>query len=324
MSNWQQPCCVLWNFALAQRVFMAMSKVLVTGGAGFIGSHVVDALIGEGHEVLVLDNFSTGRKENVNAKATIAEVDITDYEKLRPLFRDREAVFHLAAEARIQPSIENPLSSERNNIAGTLNVLWAAKEAGVKKVIYSASSSVYGNQERYPVDESMEPHPKNPYAVTKLVGELYAALLADLYKLPTVSLRYFNVYGPRQLADGPYATVIGIFLKQKKDGLPLTIVGTGEKRRDFTHVRDVVRANLLAWKKDEGRGSVYNIGTGKNYNVNEVAAFVGGATTTLPDRPGEATISLADNAKAKQFLGWKPHVSLQEGIAELKKIHNLV
>ena len=303
-----------------------MSKILVTGGAGFIGSHLVDRLIKDGHEVIVLDSFITGKKENVNPKADLHEVDVSDYEKITGFFKDVEVVFHCAALARIRPSVLDPLPANRNNITGTLNVLWASKNAGVKKLIYSASSSAYGEQprENYPLKESLLIHPASPYALQKYVGELYCKLFSELYNLPTVILRYFNVYGPRQLTEGAYATVVGVFLKQRLENNPITITGdAGERRRDFTHVFDVVEANILAWKKDVGGGELFNIGRGQNYSINEVAALIGGPTVKIDPRPWEYPLTLADNTKARQMLGWEPKISFEEGIAQLKKLHGL-
>lgn len=302
-----------------------MSKTLVTGGAGFIGSNLVDRLITDGHKVVVLDNLATGKKENVNSAAEFVYCDIGDYQSMAPHFQGVEAVFHVAALARIQPSIKNPLAANESNITGTLNVLWAAKENGVKKVVYSASSSVYGPQpaENFPLKENLQPFPGSPYALQKLAGELYCGLFSKLYGLPTVILRYFNVYGPRQIIEGAYAAVIGIFLKQAQEGKPMTITGTGEQRRDFTHISDVVEANILAWKKNFSPAEVFNIGKGENYSINEVASLIGGATINVPPRPGEYPMTLADNTKAKRLLGWQPKVSLEAGIKELKKMHGL-
>jgi UDP-glucose 4-epimerase len=303
-----------------------MSKLLVTGGAGFIGSHIVDRLIKLGHEVIVLDNLSTGRKENLNSQAKFVECDISDYESIATYFSGVEAVFHLAALARIQPSIRDPLLANKSNITGTVNVLWAAKNAGVKKVIYSASSSVYGDQpaENYPLKETCEARPGSPYSLQKYVGELYCRLFSQLYGLPTVILRYFNVYGPRQITEGAYATVIGIFLKQRQEGKPMTVVEDGEeKRRDYTHVADVVEANMFAWQTDLPSAEVFNIGFGKHYSVTEVAELVGGPIVRIPKRPGEYLITWADNSKAKCLLAWEPKISLEEGIGDLKEIYHL-
>lgn len=301
-----------------------MSRILVTGGAGFIGSHIVDRLTSGGHEVTVLDNLSTGKRENLNGRAKLIVCDIKDYEVIAPHFHGIEAVFHTAALARIQPSIQNPLPYNDANITGTLNVLWAAHNGGVKKVIYSASSSAYGRDEDVALSEDMDARPGSPYALQKYVGELYCRLFAKLYGLPTVMLRYFNVYGPRQITEGAYAAVIGIFLKQRLDGKPMTIVGDGEQRRDFTHINDVVEANMLAWQKDIQSGELFNIGAGQNYSVNEVAKLIGGAVVNLPERPGEYRTTLADNSKARAVLGWQPKRKMPEAIEELKQLHGLV
>lgn len=302
-----------------------MSKILVTGGAGFIGSHIVDRLLADGHEVVVLDNLVTGKKENLNPQAKFTQCDIADSEIILPHFQEVEVVFHAAALARIQPSIKNPLLAHKANATGTLNVLWAAYKSGVKKVVYSASSSVYGDQppEKYPLKEETQTHATSPYGISKLLGEEYCKLFSRLYQLPTVILRYFNVYGPRQITAGDYATLIGIFLKQRQEGKPMTIVGDGEQRRDYTAVAEVVEANILAWQKEISGGEVINIGTGKNYSVNEVAALIGGPTVKIPPRMGEYQITLADISKAEKLLGWVPKISLEEGIQKLKELRGL-
>lgn len=295
-----------------------MSKIIVTGGAGFIGSHLVDAFIKRGFEVLVIDNLSTGKKEYVNSKAIFFEVDLRDLEKIRPIFKGVDFVFHLAALPRIPLSIERPIETNEINIKGTLNALQASREAGVKKFIYASSSSVYGNQTVLPMKEDAICQPLNPYALQKYVGELYCKIFSEIYKLPTVSLRYFNVYGPRQPEVGSYVPVIGIFLKQKQEGKPLTITGDGNQTRDFTHVLDVVEANILAMEsKKVGKGEVINIGTGKNYSINEIAKMIGGKTTYIPPRPGEMRHTLADITLAKKLLGWEPKIKLEEGIKKL-------
>lgn len=302
-----------------------MRKVVVTGGAGFIGSHLTDALMGRGFEVHVVDNFSTGKRERLHPRAVLHETDICDAASLDPAFAGADVIFHTAALARVQPSIQNPGPSHAANIDGTLNVLAAARRAGVRRVVYSASSSAYGNQERLPLSEDMAARPMSPYALQKFVGEQYGRLFAELYGLQTVSLRYFNVYGPRQTtaADGPYATVIGIFLEQKKRGQPLTIVPDGEQRRDFTHVRDVVAANLLAMESDRvGSGEVVNIGTGRNYSVREAADLIGGPSVFAEPRV-EPRETLADISFAKKLLGWEPKVRFEDGIAELKASYGL-
>ncbi|MDP3741432.1 MAG: SDR family oxidoreductase [bacterium] len=302
-----------------------MAKLLVTGGAGFIGSNLTDRLIQHGHEVVVIDNFSTGKKENLNQNAKFINSDISDYKTIAPHFEGVEAVFHTAALARIQPSIKDPLAANETNVTGTLNVLWAAKNSGVKKFIYSASSSCYGPQPaaNFPLKETLPKHPGSPYALQKLVGEMYCELFSQLYDLSTVVLRYFNVYGPRQITEGAYAAVVGIFLKQKQEGKPMTITGDGQQRRDFTHVSDVVEANILSWKKNIAGAEAFNIGRGSNHSINEVAQLVGGSTVNIAARPGEYPVTLADNSKAREILGWTPRVDMEEGVAELKKSHGL-
>jgi len=296
-------------------------KIIITGGAGFIGSNLVDELIGQGHkDIHVIDNLSTGKKENLNPKAKFYNLSIVDLDKIRPVFKKAEVVFHLAAQPRIQPSIKDPKTSHDANLTGTLHVLLAAKEAGVKKFIYSASSSAYGLQKTMPLREDMIANPLNPYAMQKYMGERYCQLFNHLYDLPVVCLRYFNVYGPRQTCEGAYATVIGIFLKQNKAGQPLTIVPDGKQRRDFTHVRDVVTANLLAMKSNKiGKGEVINIGSGENHSIVEVAKMISRKTKVIAPRKGEARVTLADIGLAKKLLGWKPTVKLVDGIEELNK-----
>lgn len=302
-------------------------NLLVTGGAGFIGSNLVDALIEQGHRVIVIDNLTTGKKENLNPLAEFHKLDIRDIDSIKPFFKNIDYVFHLAAQPRIQPSIQNPLESNSINLGGTLNILVCARDARVKKLIYSASSSAYGDQSQTPLTEAMNPNPKNPYALQKYVGELYCKMFNNLYGLPTACLRYFNVYGPRQSIEGAYATVIGIFLRQRFAGEPLTVVGDGTIRRDFTYVGDVVRANILAMESDEvGNAEVINIGTGKNYCINDVARLILEKTdnldfkkpaepiTYIPPRLGEAKVTLADNKKAKELLRWQPGVYFEDGL----------
>ena len=296
-----------------------MSKCLVTGGAGFIGSNLVDALIERGDEVIIIDNLSTGKRENINPKAKFCQSDIRDLEKIKPLFRGVDYVFHLAAAARVQPSIEDPLTFNDINLNGTLNILISAKETGVKKVIYSASSSAYGDQEKMPLSEDMPAHPLSPYGLQKYAGELYCRLFSEIYNLSTVSLRYFNVYGKRQALEGAYCLVMGIFASQRLKGETMTIVGDGEQRRDFTSVIDVVRANILAAESDKvGRGEVINIGRGKNYSVNELAKMIGGPTVNIPPRI-EPRETLADNQRAKELLNWEPTLNLPEWLEGYKK-----
>ena len=295
-----------------------MAKLLVTGGAGFIGSNLVDELVRLGHKVVVVDNLSLGKKEHLNPKAKFYNRDIRDYEAIKPLFKGVDCVFHLAAQPRIQPSIINPAESFSNNVLGTFNVFLAARDNKVKKLVYSASSSAYGDQKTLPLVESMNPNCKNPYALFKYMGEEMAHLFFTLYGLPVVCLRYFNVYGERQSLSGAYATVVGIFLKQKKNGKPLTIVGNGNQRRDFTYVKDVARANILAMRSKQAVGHLINIGSGKNYSVNEVARLIDKNHVFIPPRPGEAKLTLADISKAKKLLGWQPKTKLADWLKNAK------
>ncbi|TAN34171.1 NAD-dependent epimerase/dehydratase family protein [Patescibacteria group bacterium] len=293
-----------------------MSKYIVTGGAGFIGSHLTDRLISEGHEVRVIDNLMLGKKEYVNKKAEFKKVDIRDFNKLKPLFKGAEAVFHLAADPRLQVSIEDPISTHEINVTGTLNVLQAAKEAGVKKVIFSSTCALYGEQP-LPIKEDFVPRPVSPYGLHKYIGEQYCRLFHNLFRLATVSLRYFNVFGPRKLATGSYPMVIPIFLRQKKEGEKLTVVGDGRATRDYVYVSDVVEANIAAWKSDVRDGAAINIGSGKQTSVNEIAELIGWPTVNLPPRPGEMRFIEADNSRARELLGWEPTIGLEEGINKL-------
>lgn len=298
-----------------------MKKIVVVGGAGFIGSNLVDALVEKGHDVHVIDNLSGGKKENVNPKATLHTLDITDLASIESVFTGAQYVFHLAALPRVQFSIEHPVETHNINITGTLNVLIAAKKGGVKRVIYSASSSAYGDQATMPLVETMMPSPKSPYGLQKYVGEVYCKVWSEVYGLETVSLRYFNVYGPRQSDEGAYALVIAKFIKQKREGTQLTITGDGTQTRDFTHVTDVVAANILGMESEKvGKGEVINIGAGNNHSVNEIAAIIGGETANVPARL-EPKHTLADNRKAKDLLGWEPKADFKTAVEELKKMY---
>lgn len=299
------------------------NKVVVTGGAGFIGGHLADALVLRGFEVHIIDNLSGGKKENVNPKAVFHKVDITDLAAIRPIVKDARWVFHLAAMPRVQYSIEQPIETSEVNVMGTANLLVTAKEGGVKRFIYSASSSAYGDQSRMPLVETMEANPKSPYGLQKYIGELYCKVWSTVYGLETVSLRYFNVYGPRLNPEGAYALAIGKFLKQRSEGKAITITGDGTQTRDFTHVSDVVNANLLAAESSKvGQGEVINIGAGRNFSINNVAKLIGGPVEHIAPRL-EPHDTLADNKLAKKLLGWQPEVSLEQGIAELKKSYKI-
>ena len=293
-------------------------KYIVTGGAGFIGSHLVDKLIDLGHEVIVVDNLMLGKKEFVNKKAVFKKVDIRNYKKLKKVFDGAEAVFHLAADPRLQVSIDDPISTHDINVTGTLNVLLAAKESKVKKVIFSSSCATYGDLP-LPIKEENKQEPLSPYGLHKKIGEEYCRLFSLLYGLETVCLRYFNVFGPRKTADGSYPMVIPIFLKQRSDGQKMTVVGDGEQTRDYVYVSDVVMANIKAMESKIKNGECINIGMGRQVSVNEIANLIGGETTNVPERPGEMQAIQADNTKAKNLLGWEPTVKLEDGIGELKK-----
>ncbi len=295
-----------------------MAKIIITGGAGFIGSNLADNLIKKGHEVLVIDNLSTGKKENLNPQAKFFEADLRDFAQIRPIFDGVDFVFHEAALPRIPLSIEKPKESNDINIGGTLNALIASRDAGVKKFIYAASSSAMGSNAKLPMREDALCQPLNPYALQKYAGELYCKIFYDIYGLKTVSLRYFNVYGPRQPREGTYMPVIGIFLTQKSQGKLLTVTGDGEQTRDFTHVYDVVRANVSAMESDKvGKGEVINIGGGSNHSINAIAKLVGGEISHIPSLAGEMRDTLADITKAKELLDWRPEINLEEGIKML-------
>lgn len=300
---------------------MKKEKVVVTGGAGFIGSHLTDYLISKGFEVHVIDNLSAGKKENINPEAEFHQLDICDLDSIKKVFPGAKYVFHLAAKPRVQYSIENPIETDKINVGGTLNVLVAAAEAGVKRVIYSASSSVYGDQPIMPLKENMSPMPKSPYGLQKYVGEVYCQTWSATYGLETVSLRYFNVYGPRINFEGAYALVIGRFIEQRQKNLPMTVTGDGTQTRDFTHVRDVVRANLLAAESaNVGKGEVLNIGAGRNFTINQIAELIGGPVEHIAPRL-EPHDTLADNSLAKDLIGWSPEVKMEDAMKELKEIY---
>ncbi len=297
-----------------------MEKVIVTGGAGFIGSHIVDKLVDMGYDVHVIDNLSAGKKENVNQKAALHVVDIREYEKLLPIFKDVKYVFHQAARPQVQYSIENPIETNENNVTGLLNVLEASRINNAKRFIFASSASVYGDQETLPINEDAKISQLSPYAVHKHIGELYLELYSKIYNLETVSLRYFNVYGLRQGIKGSYPLVIPLFLDIVSRGEPMPITGDGENTRDYVNVKDVARANVMAMKSDKvGNGEVINISFGKQYSVNEIASLIGGSVVYVPARI-EPRASLADISKAKNLLDWEPEISLEDGLNELKSL----
>ena len=297
-------------------------KYVVVGGAGFIGSHIVDKLVEQNHEVVIIDNLSTGKMENVNPKASVEYIDICNVNEcsaMVEIMSGADALFLLAAKARVQPSIENPVEYETNNTIGTLNVLKCASDAGVRRVVYSASSSAYGNTEKLPSVESDPINPMSPYGAQKYYGEVMCKMFSEVYGLETVSLRYFNIYGERQNVGGAYAMVIGIFADQKLRGEVMTINGDGEQRRDFTYVGDVVNANILASQSEKvGNGEVINIGNGDNRSINDIADMIGGDRVNV-DPVIEPKATLADNSKAEKLLGWKPTQNIEDWVPGYKK-----
>ena len=309
-------------------------KCLVVGGAGFIGSNLVDKLIDDDHEVVVIDDLSTGKEENINSKAEfykyniatnilLSDVSSSTYKNHGWKKYKYDVVFHFAAMARVQPSIENPIEYHKVNVDGTLNMLKFCADKGVKRFVFSSSSSVYGDVEQkdLPTTEKSELNPMSPYALHKLIGEQYCNLFSKLYGLETVCLRYFNVYGERQPLEGAYCLVMGIFARQLLNNEPLTINGTGEQRRDFTYVKDVVEANVRAgFMKMNFNGDIFNIGNGNNKSVNQLADMIGGNATRIHRPPvTEPKETLADNFKAWEILGWKPEGNLENWVKKYKK-----
>ena len=293
-------------------------RAVVTGGAGFIGSHLVDRLVADGHTVLVLDNFSTGRPENLahlsrNSRVSLERVDVADSARLAPLLVGAEWVFHLAALADIVPSMERPLDYHRANVDGTVAVLEAARAAGVRRLLYAASSSCYGIPDLCPTPETAAPRPQYPYALTKLVGEQCVLHWGQVYRLPVVSLRLFNVYGPRSRTSGTYGAVFGVFLAQKLNRRPFTVVGDGTQSRDFTFVSDVADAFVTAAQYSIA-GEAFNVGTGAPVAVNRLVELLGGDVVHVPKRPGEPDRTHADITKIQSRLGWRPKVSIEEGV----------
>ena len=298
---------------------MSTKKALVTGGAGFIGSHLVDRLLEDGHEVVVLDNFSSGRRENLaqskkSVKLNVVEIDVSRFQEIKDFFKGVNWVFHLAALADIVPSVQNPLKYHRANVDGTVSVLESARAAGVQRFIYAASSSCYGIPDVYPTPETADIRPQYPYALTKYIGEHYVLHWGKLYGLPVVSLRLFNVYGPRARTSGTYGAVFGVFLAQKLANKPFTVVGDGRQTRDFTFVTDVADAFILAAESDL-RDEVLNVGSGEHHSVNELVELLeGGEKVHIPKRPGEPDCTFADISKIREKLKWKPKVGFKEGV----------
>lgn len=295
-----------------------MKRVVVTGGAGFIGSHLVERLVQDKISVTVIDNFSTGRKQNLArfdslSNLTIIEADINNLAELKPWFKDIDVVFHLAALADIIPSVQRPLDYYRANVSGTVSILELSRLCHVKRFVYAASSSCYGIAKIYPTPETAEINPEYPYALTKFLGEECVLHWAKVYQLPAISLRLFNVYGPRARTTGIYGAVFGVFLAQKLVGRPFTVVGDGTQTRDFTYVTDVVNAFIHAAESNI-KGEIFNVGSGNTYSINELIRLLDGDAVYIPKRPGEPNCTFADTAKISKTLGWKPKVSFDEGV----------
>ena len=297
-------------------------KSIVTGGSGFIGSHLVDRLLAENHEVVVIDNFSTGTPENLqhikSSKLTIIEADIADESfNLLDAFQGASYIFHLAALADIVPSVKNPDTYYRANVHGTFRVVEAAKKVdGLKKLQYAASSSCYGIPENYPTKETAEMKPEYPYALTKRLGEEMVLHWGKLYKMPVVSTRFFNVYGPRARTTGTYGAVFGVFLAQKLNGKPFTVVGDGTQTRDFTYVTDLVDA-IYRVTISEATNEAFNIGSGGTYSVNKLVELLGGEIVYIPKRPGEPDCTFADISKLKAAIGWEAKTSFEDGVRKM-------
>lgn len=299
-----------------------MKKIIVTGGCGFIGSHIVEILLRDGHNVIIIDNLSTGRIENIqefksHPNLTLIIEDIVNFELIFPYFNGVNWVFHLAALADIVPSIENPQLYHKSNVDGTISILEASRLNNIQRFLYAASSSCYGIPENYPTDENANISPQYPYATTKFIGELYALNWNKIYNLNVSSVRFFNVYGTRSRTSGTYGAVFGVFLAQKINQKPFTVVGDGTQRRDFTYVTDVAEACIAVVKSENAAGEIYNIGSGGTYSINHLVSELGGDITYIPKRPGEPDCTHADIKKISNEIGWKPRISFREGVKEI-------
>ncbi len=296
-------------------------KALVTGGAGFIGSHLTQLLLENGHEVIVLDNLRSGRLSNFDEfkdspNLRFVEADIRSTNAILPYFEGVDWVFHLAALADVVPSIEAPRDYFEVNVDGTFNVLECSKKAGVKRFLYTASSSCYGIPENYPTSEDAPVQPQYPYALTKFLGEELVMHWEQVYKMPCLSLRLFNVYGPRARTTGTYGAVFGVFLTQKLNNKPMTVVGDGSQTRDFTFVKDVARA-FLAAAGSSVSGEIFNVGSGSHYSVNRIVELLCGDSVNIPKRPGEPECTFADTTKIEEMLRFKTETPFEEGVKQL-------
>lgn len=299
-------------------------RTLVTGGCGFIGSHLAEQLLAQGHEVVIVDNLSCGRMENTlsfqhHPMLSKVTANIVEREQISAAFVGVDWVFHLAGIADIVPSIEQPDAYFQNNVIGTLNVLQCARDARVRRLVYAASSSSYGIPTNYPTPETSPGQPQYPYALTKHMGEELVLHWAQVYKLPSLSLRLFNVYGPRSRTSGAYGAVFGVFLAQKLNGKPFTVVGDGEQTRDFTYVSDVANAFICA-AQSSVVGEAINVGSGNHYSVNYLVSLLGGEKVYIPHRPGEPDCTFADTSKIRRLLNWTPKVSFEEGVQKMLKV----
>ena len=303
---------------------MKISKSIITGGAGFIGSNLTDHLVRIGHKVIILDNFVSGKKNNLahhkKKDVKIVKLDISKSKNLDRYFKGVDYIFHLAGLAEIIPSIRNPKHYFDNNVIGSLNVVEAAKKAKIKKLIYAASSSCYGTPKSFPTSEKDKIDLKHPYAVTKFMGEELIMKYASIFNMPNISFRFFNVYGPRLNTSGQYSAVIGNFLSQTRKKKPLTIVGNGKQTRDFIHVDDLANA-FIKVIKSKSVNKIYNLGSGKRTSINTIAKIFGGKKKFIPIRPGEPKNSLANISKIKKEINWKPEITIEEGIKKLLKIN---
>ena len=301
---------------------MKITKSVVTGGAGFIGSNLTNKLLDMGHKVIVLDNFVSGKRSNLSRhnkkNLKIVNIDISKSENLDKYFKKVDYVFHLAALAEIIPSFKNPEKYFNNNVIGTLNVLNAAKKTKIKKMIYAASSSCYGAPKKFPTSEKDKIDLKHPYAITKFVGEELVMRYALMFNMPNISFRFFNVYGPRSNISNQYSAVIGNFLSQTKSKKALTVVGDGKQTRDFIHVDDLINA-FIKIIKSKFENKIYNLGSGKRTSINTIAKIFGGKKKFIPIRPGEPKNSVADIKKIKKDINWKPKISIELGIKKLLK-----
>ncbi|MDC1296605.1 SDR family oxidoreductase [Alphaproteobacteria bacterium] len=298
-----------------------MKKILITGGAGFIGSHLSEKLVSNGYDVTILDNFATGKLSNLNniinkSNLNVIEADIRNFSKIIDFFTNVDIVFHLAALAEIVPSIENPKDYFDTNVNGTFNIIEASKKNNISKIIYAASSSCYGLPNKYPTPENHPTNPMYPYALTKYIGEQLLIHWSKVYNIPSISLRLFNVYGPKSRTSGTYGAVFGVFLAQKIAKMPFTIVGNGEQTRDFTYVDDVIDSMISAAFSSIDY-EIFNVGSSNSYSINKLVDLIGGEKVYIPKRPGEPECTWADISKIKNILGWQPNITFENGVSKI-------